>query len=405
MIFCFMECNLTMLEKPVDLGRGLKMRKRTGCPGSMVHQVLGFYCRTRPQDLNLIIRMSSQRIDVEVLIVGAGPAGLAAAVESQRGGLGPLLVLEKGPTHSSMIRTFYKEGKRVDARYAGLEAVCQGLMCLRDGNRESFLSLMDHVIETHRIPVRYNTEVWQLRPLPETGGFVAKTVCGLEVFARFVIIAIGKMGRPRQPDYYKQIPASLKQNSSLLFDINSRHFEGANLLVVGGGDSAAEYATLLSEKNTVTISYRKHAFTRLNPVNHKILDTAISTAKLRALLGSDIESIDDCEGKPRVHFKNSAPETQVFDAVIFALGGMTPVEFLRSSGVGLDENGEAITHETRETSLPGLYIVGDLLGKARGGGSIISGFNSATEAVRDIVQRHCGRHLDAPVVALDHLRF
>ena len=110
---------------------------------------------------------SSTKIEnIDLLIIGAGPAGLAAAVEAQRGGISNLLVVEKGPSHSQMIRTYYKEGKRVDAQYAGVEALCFGILCLRDGNRESYLAMMDYVIESSQIPVRYNTEVWSSRRLP-----------------------------------------------------------------------------------------------------------------------------------------------------------------------------------------------------------------------------------------------
>ena len=69
--------------------------------------------------------------NIDLLIIGAGPAGLAAAVEAQRGGISNLLVVEKGPSHSQMIRTYYKEGKRVDAQYAGVEALCFGMLCTR----------------------------------------------------------------------------------------------------------------------------------------------------------------------------------------------------------------------------------------------------------------------------------
>ena len=75
--------------------------------------------------------------NIDLLIIGAGPAGLAAAVEAQRGGISNLLVVEKGPFHSQMIRTYYKEGKRVDAQYAGVEALCFGMLCLRDGMHRS----------------------------------------------------------------------------------------------------------------------------------------------------------------------------------------------------------------------------------------------------------------------------
>src|SRR6516165_2390171 len=137
------------------------------------------------------IQMTIENIDL--LIIGAGPAGLAAAVEAQRAGISNLLVLEKGPSHSQMIRTYYKEGKRVDAQYAGVEALCTGVLCLRDGNREGFLAMMDYVVESNRIPILYNTEVWSLTPIPGSDAFEARTTAGLQYRAKFVIIAIGKM--------------------------------------------------------------------------------------------------------------------------------------------------------------------------------------------------------------------
>jgi thioredoxin reductase (NADPH) len=230
--------------------------------------------------------------NIDLLIIGAGPAGLAAAVEAQRGGISNLLVVEKGPSHSQMIRTYYKEGKRVDAQYAGVEALCFGILCLRDGNRESYLAMMDYVIESCRIPIRYNTEIWSVMAVPGTDAFDVRTASGLRYLAKFVIVAIGKMGRPRQPDYYREIPAVLKNEKRILFDINTRSFDGAKILVVGGGDSAAEYAQMLSVKNEVTLSYRQATFTRLNSINEKIVSEMIAQKKFRALMPSNIVKIE-----------------------------------------------------------------------------------------------------------------
>src|SRR6516162_2673980 len=127
--------------------------------------------------------MTNENIDL--LIIGAGPAGLAAAVEAQRAGFSSLLVLEKGASHSQMIRTYYKEGKRVDAQYAGVEALCMGVLCLRDGNREGYLAMMDQVVESNRIPVLYNTEVWSLTRIAAGDSFLAKTTADLEYRAKF----------------------------------------------------------------------------------------------------------------------------------------------------------------------------------------------------------------------------
>jgi thioredoxin reductase (NADPH) len=304
-----------------------------------------------------------------------------------------------------MIRTYYKEGKRVDAQYAGVEALCMGVLCLRDGNREGYLAMMDQVIESSRVPVLYNTEVWSLTKTTATDSFVATTTAGLQYRSRFVIIAIGKMGRPRQPDYYKAIPPILKNEKRILFDINARSFDGARLLVVGGGDSAAEYAQMLSVKNDVTLSYRQASFSRLNSINEKIMAGIIAERKIRALMPSNIIRIENDNGRPLVQFAEAQYPPEVFDAVLYGLGGMTPVNFLQTAGVELNSKGEPVTDASHESSVPKLYIIGDLLGHGHGGGSIIGGFNSASRAVRHLLDRYLRWPLPPEMVSLDHLLF
>src|SRR6266550_4622564 len=121
-----------------------------------------------------------------------------------------------------------------------------------------------------------STRVW--RPCASASSVSAAS--GVRYLAKFVIVAIGKMGRPRQPDYYREIPAVLKNQKRILFDINARPFDGAKVLVVGGGDSAAEYAQMLSVKNDVTLSYRQASFTRLNSINARIMAEMIAQKRV-----------------------------------------------------------------------------------------------------------------------------
>jgi len=344
-----------------------------------------------------------QNENIDLLIIGAGPAGVAAAVEAQRAGLSNLLVLEKGPSHSQMIRTYYKEGKRVDAQYAGVEALCAGILCLRDGDREGYLSMMDHVIESSQIPILYDTEVWSLTKSADIDSFTVRTTTDRQFRARFVIIAIGKMGRPRQPDYYKAIPQVLKNEKRIIFDINARSFDGAKVLVVGGGDSAAEYAQMLSVKNDVTLSYRQPNFSRLNSINEKITADLIAGRTIRALMPSNIIKIENDNGRPLVEFAEAQYPMEAFDAVLYGLGGMTPLNFLQTAEVELNAKGEPVTDAVHETSVARLYIIGDLLGHGHGGGSIIGGFNSASRAVRDLLGRYLKQPLPPEIVSLENL--
>jgi len=181
--------------------------------------------------------------------------------------------------------------------------------------------------------------------------------------------------------------------------------DGAKVLVVGGGDSAAEYAEMLSVKNEVTLSYRQASFSRLNSINERIMAEMIAQKKFRVLMPSNIVKIEDKGGLPSVHFAETQYAPEVFDAVLYGLGGMTPVAFLQTAGVQLDLKGEPVTDTAHESSVPKLYIIGDLVGHGHGGGSIISGFNSASQAVRHLLQHYLKQPLPPEMVSLDHLLY
>src|SRR5438128_12350531 len=95
--------------------------------------------------------------NIDLLIIGAGPAGLAAAVEAQRGGISNLLVVDKGPSHSQMLRAYYKDVKRVDAQYECVEGFYVVIICFRDSNRDGYVTIMDFVIESNHRPMCYDT--------------------------------------------------------------------------------------------------------------------------------------------------------------------------------------------------------------------------------------------------------
>lgn len=100
--------------------------------------------------------------------------------------------------------------------------------------------------------------------------------------------------------------------------------------------------------------------------------------------------IEDDGGRPRVHFKEDRNPAEPFDRVIYALGGTTPSNFLRTLGVAFDETGP-IFDEHGETNVSGLFVLGDLVVGSKGG-SIITAFNSAVQAMQRICESYltCG---------------
>ena len=324
----------------------------------------------------------------DLVIVGAGPGGIALAAEAAACDIRSprTMILEKGSAHNGAIRQFYPDKKLTTANYKGFQARCEGLLCIQDMTKAETLEYFERVIRDYNIDAQYNTEVFAAhRDQTESEArFQIETSNG-RYESKVLAIAIGILGRPNKPDDYA-LPSSLK--TRLLFEITSNPIENENVLVVGGGDTAAEYVeNLFRQSNRVTLSYRKPEFSRLNDRNQAMLQGMEQRGEVHILRSSDIGKIEDDASRPRVHYKedNYAPET--FDRVIYALGGTTPSNFLRTLGIAYNEKGPMFDSHG-ETNVPGLFILGDLVVGPKGG-SIITAFNSAVHAM----QRICAAYL------------
>jgi thioredoxin reductase (NADPH) len=116
----------------------------------------------------------------EMVIIGAGPAGISMAAEARGVGIaaGKILILEKGDAHSWAIRKFYPASKPVLANSKGIQAVCTGVMCLTDMTKEETLTYIDRVIADCRLQVHYKEAVTAIRPAQDGGGFAVETSAG-----------------------------------------------------------------------------------------------------------------------------------------------------------------------------------------------------------------------------------
>lgn len=293
-----------------------------------------------------------------------------------------ILVLEKGAAHSWALRKFYPAAKVVTANYKGIDAVCTGVMCISDMSKEETLTYIDQAIAEHEIDVRYNEGVVSIRPLPGEDGFEVQTSEGTYTGKRCVI-AIGILDKPNKPSY--RIPGAL--NARVHYDLSSAFPEQLECLVVGGGDTASEYCQyLVQQGHRVTVSYRQTEFTRLNRINHESLLALEERGQVTILRGSNIKQVEvDEAGRARVEFEESTLTSIVVDHIIYALGGTTPTNFLKAIGIAFD-GATPVVKEGYETSIPGLYLIGDL-SAGRKGGSINLAFNMAADVMRDISSR------------------
>ncbi len=295
-------------------------------------------------------------------IIGAGPAGIATAVEGYLQGIRDIVLLEKDEKHNSTIRKYYKDEKRVDKDWKGQKIELDGRIYFVDGTKETTLDFFDEILAYHSVELQTHVEVQSIKKRDE---YFEIFMPGKSITAKYVVVTIGRMGRPNKPQY--KIPAKIKERVGFTLDGCG---EGEKILVVGGGDSAVEYALDLSASNRVTICYRRETFRRANPTNQSDITNAILHKEVEAMLGVDIDYLEEDDGKVKVIFHDLEPQT--FDRVIYAIGGTTPSAFLANSGIK-EKDGKPLHDDNYETNIKGLFVAGDITQES--GGSIALGLN------------------------------
>ena len=311
----------------------------------------------------------------DLIVVGGGPCGIAAVVEAKRNGLENVLLLEKGDNHSQTIRKFYKDNKRVDKEYKGQDSTIHGVVAFEDGTKESTLDYFDKLLDDEKIEAVFNSEVESIKKEGEIFNVVTPKAT---YKTRNAMVGIGKMGRPNRPDY--KIPLSL--NSMINFNLDACG-KGEKILVVGGGNSAVEYAIELCAYNKTTIAYRRDAFSRVNDTNLEALWELEKLDKIKVRLNHDIEALENESGRVRVYFTNG--KKRIYDRIVYAIGGSSPVDFLQRCGIKTNDKGTPIVSENFESNVAGLYVGGDIVSK--NGGSIVVGLNHAHCIVKDIINK------------------
>ena len=302
----------------------------------------------------------------ELAIIGAGPAGIATAVESYLQGMRNIVLLEKDTNHNSTIRKYYKDNKRVDVDWKGQKVELDGRIYFIDGTKESTLDFFDEILKLHSVELKTHVEVSDITKIEnQNETYFEVAMASSSIKAKNVVVTIGRMGKPNKPSY--KIPSSVRKQVCYTLDACK---ENEKTLVVGGGDSAVEYAVDLSEKNDVSICYRRETFRRANPTNQTNIGNAIMHKEVTAILGIDIESIEEENGRVKVFFNNGT--TEVYDRVVYALGGTTPSAFLDNAGIE-EVDGKPMFDENYETNIKGLFVAGDITQKS--GGSIALGLN------------------------------
>lgn len=320
-----------------------------------------------------------------VICAGGGPASISLAIELVEMGLSAkdILIFEKGEAPIKAIRQFYPDKKMTLANYKNLPTETHGhLPCFPDLTKAETLTYFDDLISKYQLDYRLNSEVSKVTL--EADQSLRVFVNQDQYQAQIVAIGIGILGRPNKPKY--KLPLKLRDH--LLFDLTSQPVKDKKVLVIGGGDTSSEYCQILCEENPeVALAVRSNHLDRMMEVNQEAARRLEKEGRLRLMMGTEllevqVEVQEEAE-KPKVIFKDKEPE--IFDKVIYAIGGSTPVNFLKTIGVEFDAANWPKADEAGATNIKNLYLLGDLVA-GKTGGSIITAYNASFRAAQKIVE-------------------
>ncbi len=267
-------------------------------------------------------RDKSGDAELDVLIVGAGPAGIAASLAAAEKRL-RYVTIEQEVRGGTVAH--YPRGKIVMTEPVNLPLV--GKTRLRETTKEALLAFWEAIEKEHGLSIHYAERLESI--IAERDGFLVRTSSAV-YRARAVLLAIGRRGSPRKLDVPGEEVAKVVYRL-----IDAAQYDGKHVLVVGGGDSAIEAAVSLSERpgTQVTLSYRGAAFSRTREKNRQLLAAAAAKHRLSVVLESSVREILAADVILEHH---GAQRLIPNDAVIVCAGGILPTQLLKDIGVRVE---------------------------------------------------------------------
>ena len=253
----------------------------------------------------------------DVIIVGAGAAGISASLRAKQKGLN-YITIEQGKL-ANLITTFTK-GKKIFSEPLNVDLI--GELWLEETTKEDVLDKWEKIVHVEGLNIKTHERITNLQQ--DNGTFNVITSKS-EYRSKRVILAIGKAGHPRKINCPGE---DMEKVSHTLADPDE--FTDKDIMIYGGGDMAADAALALCNQNRTTITYRGSSFTAPRKRNIEALSEKINEGKLRVNFNSNVKEIKENEV---VIEKEGKTITEKNDQFFTMIGADLPHRFFKKIGI------------------------------------------------------------------------
>ncbi|HLO63825.1 MAG TPA: NAD(P)-binding domain-containing protein [Azonexus sp.] len=261
--------------------------------------------------------------DYDVIIIGAGPAGIAASLAAKEAGLN-YITLEQ---EDSLGGTTYHYPRNKLVMTAPMNLPLIGEIKVREISKEELMAIWTGVLDKARPNIRFSERMEEITP--GEAHFTVRTNKATYATGN-ILLAIGRRGTPRK------LGARGEEHPKVVYRlIEADQYRGKHILVVGGGDSALEAALDISNEpgTTVALSYRGKAFDRVKPKNRTRLAAAIAAGRIEEILES---TVDEIRPESVIIKQGGATMERRNDGIIVCAGGELPTPMLKKIGIQVD---------------------------------------------------------------------